>query len=141
MNKLFIDTWGFLCLRDKKEKNHKKINKTFDDLLKQNVRMFTTDYVLDETFTLFYRRLDSDNALKAVNVLLKLNESNGLVVERISPRRFEDTIELRKKLLDKPDISFTDLTSMIVMKELGIKNIITGDAHFQHVGFDFQLML
>ncbi len=39
---------------------------------------------------------------------------------------------------DKPRISFTDLTSMVVMKELGVKDIVTGDEHFEHVGMGFQ---
>ena len=32
----------------------------------------------------------------------------------------------------------TLLTSMVVMKELGVKEIITGDEHFEHVGMGFQ---
>jgi predicted nucleic acid-binding protein len=35
-------------------------------------------------------------------------------------------------------ISFTDLTSMVVMKELGIMSILTDDDHFVHVGMGFQ---
>ncbi|MCL5995064.1 MAG: hypothetical protein M1546_03285 [Chloroflexi bacterium] len=45
---------------------------------------------------------------------------------------------LRLKFSDKPDISFTDLTSMVVMTELGITQIMTADAHFTHVGMGFQ---
>ena len=37
------------------------------------------------------------------------------------------------------DISFTDLTSMAVMQELEITDILTGDAHFTHVGMNFVL--
>ncbi len=140
MDKLFIDTWGFLCLRDKREKNYNKINKTFNDLLKQKVNMITTDYILDETFTLFFKRLNVYNAHNSIDVLLRLINSDSLVIERISARRFNNTIELRKKLSDKPDISFTDLTSMVVMNELEIEHIITDDAHFQHVGFHFKLI-
>jgi len=38
----------------------------------------------------------------------------------------------------QPKISFTDLTSMVIMKELGIKDIITGDEHFNGVGMGFK---
>ena len=31
-----------------------------------------------------------------------------------------------------------DLTSMAVMKVLGVNDIITGDEHFEHVGMGFQ---
>ena len=47
---------------------------------------------------------------------------------------------LRLKLHDKPTISFTDLTSMVVMEELGINQVMTGDAHFSQVGLGFQLV-
>ena len=102
--------------------------------------MITTDYILDETFTLFFKRLNDYNAHSSIDILLKLIDSDSLVIERISPRRFNNTIELRKKLSDKPDISFTDLTSMVVMNEMAIEHIITDDAHFQHVGFNFQIV-
>lgn len=48
--------------------------------------------------------------------------------------------KLRLIYLDKPDISFTDLTSMVVMLELRIEHIVTADAHFLKVGEGFQLL-
>ena len=46
---------------------------------------------------------------------------------------------LRLKYLDKPQISFTDLTSMLIMQEFDIYRILTEDAHFTQVGLGFQL--
>ena len=54
--------------------------------------------------------------------------------------RFTQIEKLRFRFLDKPLISFTDLTSMVVMQELNITKILTEDAHFTHVGIDFQLL-
>jgi uncharacterized protein len=62
-----------------------------------------------------------------------------LKVEWITPERFEKAKDLRLKYQDKPKISFTDLTSMVLMKEHGIEAIITEDEHFEHVGMGFQL--
>ena len=45
--------------------------------------------------------------------------------------------EIRFK--DKPFISFTDLTTVVIMQESGIKQILTQDEHFVHVGMDFQI--
>lgn len=47
---------------------------------------------------------------------------------------------LRSKFLDKPLISFTDLTSMVVMQECKITTILTQDAHFTHVNMGFELV-
>ncbi|HEY0738139.1 MAG TPA: hypothetical protein VGD69_24695, partial [Herpetosiphonaceae bacterium] len=60
--------------------------------------------------------------------------------EWITPDRFAATQQLRQKFHDKPNISFTDLTSMVVMNEMSISSILTGDAHFTHVGLGFQLI-
>lgn len=42
--------------------------------------------------------------------------------------------KLRHRYQDKPSISFTDLSSMVVMQELDIEWIRTEDNHFTHVG-------
>jgi predicted nucleic acid-binding protein len=57
---------------------------------------------------------------------------------RITAERFEKAKDLRIKFRDKPGISFTDLTSMVVMVEMGITNILTQDDHFSQVGLGFQ---
>lgn len=44
------------------------------------------------------------------------------------------------KYHDKPDISFVDFTSMVVMQDLGIQDVFTGDAHFRQVNLGFRLV-
>lgn len=50
-NRLFVDTWGWLTLHDKGETYHQKTLNFYRAFLKQKGRFYTTDYVLDETFT------------------------------------------------------------------------------------------
>jgi predicted nucleic acid-binding protein len=63
----------------------------------------------------------------------------GLVdIEHVTPERFQFAWRMRAKYRDKTEISFTDLTSFVVMRELGLSQVITGDAHFEHVGLGFR---
>jgi uncharacterized protein len=99
--------------------------------------LITTDYVLDETITRLFARCDFAIARQFSNTLLKAGESGFLRIERISAERFDAAYELRLRYRDKPEISFTDLTSFVVMRELNVEVVLTGDAHFNqsHLGF------
>ncbi len=61
-------------------------------------------------------------------------------LERITKERFEAAWSLRKKYQDKPDISFTDFTSFVLMQELRVNEVFTGDAHFEKVNFGFGIL-
>jgi uncharacterized protein len=63
---------------------------------------------------------------------------NFRLIHITTPEQFAQTQALRSKPLDHPQISFTALTSMVVMKEFAILDVLTEDAHFTHVGMRFQ---
>lgn len=139
--KLFMDTWGWLTLRDKKEHRHEEIKDQYLSLCSRKCLFYTTDYVLDETFTLLFRRLPFKEAKDSLDVIELAIKKGYLRLERITAERFEKAKGLRIKFQDKPRISFTDLTSMVVMAEIGITYILTQDDHFAQVGMEFQKIL
>ena len=53
--KLFIDTWGWLTLRDRRESRHQEAVTYYRDFRLQHGIAYTSDYVLDETITLLFR--------------------------------------------------------------------------------------
>ncbi|WP_375506632.1 hypothetical protein [uncultured Nostoc sp.] len=55
--KLFIDTWGWLTLHDRNERYHQEATEAYQRAIAENGKIYTTDYVLDETITFFFRRL------------------------------------------------------------------------------------
>jgi predicted nucleic acid-binding protein len=135
---LFIDTWGWVTLHNKREPRHGEIKAFYKSFRRQKGTVYTTDYVLDETLTLLFRRLSFSLAKKSVAFLDEAIRQGYLYAEWITPERFEQAKELRLRLQDKPKISFTDLTSMVVMKEIGVEEILTGDEHFEQVGRGFK---
>lgn len=138
--RLFIDTWGWLTLHDKGERYHQQATQAYQQAIAQNGQIYTTDYILDETFTFFFRRLPASRAEQSMKGLLSAFSTSNFHLIRINEERFSQTEFLRSRFLDKPLISFTDLTSMVVMRELNITTILTEDAHFTHVGMGFQLL-
>lgn len=136
--RLFIDTWGWLTLRDKREPHHAEVNRFYRRYRRRRGMTYTSDYVLDETFTLLFRRLSFSMAQQSLDSIQQAVTAGYLQLEWITPERFEKARELRGKFQDKPLISFTDLTSMVVMEERGITEILTEDDHFFQVGMGFQ---
>jgi uncharacterized protein len=129
--KLFIDTWGWLVLEDSKDSQHQAASKIYAETAKAAGNIFTTNFVLDETFSRLFRRRPFEEASRFAKGLL---ESPFIGIEEITPPRFRRAFDMRLTFRDKPDISFTDLTSMAVLQELKIMDILTRDRHFIQAG-------
>jgi uncharacterized protein len=135
---LFIDTWGWVALGHRRDSKHQEVNELYRTLRVQKRPIYTSDYVLDETITLIFRREVYADALQFITGVLKSADQKFITIERISAERFQEAWKLRQSFQDKPHISFTDLTSMILMQERHIKQILTDDGHFEQVGMKFQ---
>jgi predicted nucleic acid-binding protein len=61
-------------------------------------------------------------------------------IQEVTSARLSITIDLRKQFSDKPRISFTDLSTMAIMIELGITDVLTAGQHFTHVGMGFRAL-
>lgn len=137
---VFIDTWGWIALGHRKDPRHDEAAEYYRTLRSEGERVYTSDYVLDEVITLIFRRESFDEAARFVNGIIAAARMGYISVERITPERFAAAWDLRVRLKDKARISFTDLTSMIVMRECKVKHVLTEDRHFTQVGLGFQLV-
>jgi predicted nucleic acid-binding protein len=79
-----------------------------------------------------------DGALKFIEALISDAKADQICLARIDEERFNYAWMLRNVYRDKADMSFTDLTSFVLMKELNISRAFTGDHHFEmaNLGFD-----
>lgn len=94
--------------------------------------------MLDETFTLLFKRVPGKAASEAFQLINSACHEGFVELVWVLPQLFEKTKQFRLKLQDKPGISFTDLTSMLIMKEHRISSILTEDDHFLRVGMGFK---
>ena len=134
---VFVDTWGWMALGHRQEPRHDKVQAFYRKLRAQQIPICTSDYVLDELITLLFRRENFTESVRFVDGLFAAIAQGHLVMERVTSERFATAWEIRKQFQDKPGISFTDLTSMAIMRDLGISHVLTADEHFIQVGMGF----
>jgi predicted nucleic acid-binding protein len=134
---VFVDTWGWMALGYRREPRHAEVKCIYQELRSNRIPIHTSDYVLDEVITLLFRRERFDEATHFVEGIFAAAALGQVRIERVTTDRFLEAWELRKRFQDKPGISFTDLISMLIMKELDICQVLTEDEHFAHVGMGF----
>lgn len=128
---VFVDTSGWYALIDRRDASHGATRDAAERLIREGVRLISTDYVIDESCTLAKARAGSEAALRLLDML---NGTAALDLEWIGPDRFARAEELFRKYRDQA-FSFTDCTSFAVMRERRIREVITGDDHFRIMGF------
>jgi uncharacterized protein len=87
--------------------------------------------------TLLFKREVFQEAVRFVEGILRAAELGQVQISYVTSDSFAMTWELRKQLQDKPLISFTDLTSMVIMQQQKIQHVLTQDEHFIQVGMGF----
>ena len=67
--RLFIDTWGWITICNRKEPRHKEVRVFYENFRKAKGVVYTSDYVLDETLTLLFKRMPFEQAKKFIEHL------------------------------------------------------------------------
>lgn len=126
---IFFDTSAIYALINKEDPDHTKV-KGFLNSFKEKV--FITNYIFNETINLVNARLGHEKAVASGDILLKSPSVEKIC---ITPKDEKDAWELFLSRKDK-FYSFTDCTSFVVMKRLGITKGLTLDRHFRQEGFE-----
>jgi predicted nucleic acid-binding protein len=80
---------------------------------------------LDEVITLLFKREIFAEAKKFLEGIFAAAELGQVQIHRVTSDHFAEAWRLRKQFQDKPLISFTDLTSMVIMRAHNIQNVLT----------------
>lgn len=132
MEKVFVDTSGWVVLFVANDKNHKKAVSIFEDLKKSNTLIYTSDYVIDETITTILARGSYQQSMLAGQALFT---SKIIKIVHVSPEYLQSAWGLYQKYKDKK-FSFTDVTSFSIMKSLDIKKALVFDREFMQAGIE-----
>lgn len=129
--KLFIDSGAFFALLDKNDIYHEKSLKFFKEI-KENFYLFSSDFILSESFTLIRRKLGMQTAIKLGDIVFS---SNVLKIIYLDENSILESWNLFKKYRDW-QLSFIDCTSFVIMKNFRISKAFCFDKHFINMGFE-----
>jgi predicted nucleic acid-binding protein len=129
MNACFVDTSGLYAALDADDEFHQKAVDKWEEKLKKELPLVTTNYVIIETTALLHSTL-------------------GLVAVRGFTERFVPLIRIEwvdvtthmeattaYLLVSRKRLSLTDCVSFIVMRRLGLTEALAFDRHFIEQGF------
>ena len=128
--KLFFDTGAFCALSVPEDRHNADAKLILRRELARNPRQFTSNYVLDETYTLIRTRRGHAPAVNFLNGFKHL----GISVLRVTEEIEDEALTLFKKL-DFPRLSFTDCTSFALINAHRIDHVFSFDDHFRFFRF------
>ena len=122
---IFVDTSAWFAAYVPSDPQHAIVRQAIEAAS----RLVTTDYVVDETLTLLRVRGHSQRALSLGTLFW---EGRAARLEYLQPADLQQAWIIFSQFRDKA-WSFTDCTSLAVMRRLGVTSAISLDAHFQQM--------
>jgi predicted nucleic acid-binding protein len=128
----FIDTAAFLARYLSKDQHHRAALDTWRAIEQAGEPLVTSNFVLDETFTLLGRYANYPFTAERARVIYA---SKALRVLRPG---FEDELAALELFTNYADqgVSFTDATSFVLMQRRGVTRAFSFDRHFAYAGFE-----
>jgi len=118
-----------LALADLGDGNHQAATNIQHQLVATRSRLFTTNYLIDETYTLILARAGYQYAIRFLDELRK----GAVSVLRITNSDERQAEQILRQYADKR-FSYTDATSFAVMERVGIEAAFTFDRNFTEYG-------
>jgi uncharacterized protein len=129
---VLVDTSAFFALQNAgNRREHTATRRAAEQLEADRAVLVTTDYVLDETYTLLRSAMGHAHAVRFGREIKR----GGIELAQVDPEIQEEAWRTFERYADK-DFSFTDCTSFAVMRRAKIRLALTLDHHFRQFGFD-----
>jgi predicted nucleic acid-binding protein len=127
---VFVDTAAFFAIENERDQHHVAALDMRDRLMARRELLMTSDYVLDEVYTLIRMRVGHADA---VDFGESVQASRFFRIEPVAPPDLKTAWGIFKRYDDKP-FSFTDCTSFALMERLKVKHVFTFDRNFRQYG-------
>lgn len=128
---IFVDTSAWVALHVRTDYFHDQAADFWNRLRRGSVPLVSTFDVFGETLTVIRSRAGLAHALEFGEAFL---ESRILLREEVGAELRRSAWELFKQYRDKP-LSFTDCTSLALLKKRGLRHVFSFDEDFRRLGF------
>lgn len=128
---IFIDTGAFLARYLLNDQYHRRAVAVWEKLGSNRENCVTSNFVLDETFTLLGRRAGYGFAVQRAK---NIYASQSLTICRPDRENEIKALQYFSKYADQ-HVSFTDCISFVLMKREKINRVFSFDRHFEFAGF------
>ncbi len=125
--KAFIDTSAFCAITIPGDRHNAKAKFLYKQLEEHRAIIYTSNYVMDEIYTLLKTRGSHRTAIKFMD---QVKDSN-IVILWITDEVEQDAQDIFRRLDDKK-LSFTDCTSFALINRYGIETVFAFDEHFRY---------
>ena len=129
---IFVDTGAFLARYLPRDDDHDRATRSWKTLVRRKWKCYTSNFVLDETFTLLARRSSYSFAAERARTLYA---SRALEILRPILEDEHEALVLFEKYADQ-EVSFTDCISFALMKRQHVRRAFAFDRHFKDAGFE-----
>ncbi len=126
---VFVDTGAFFAIENERDRCHAEALDARDKLMTRGQPLVTSDYILDEVYTLVRMRVGHR---AAVDFGESIRTSRFFRIEPVTPTDFEAAWRIFRRYDDKP-FSFTDCTSFTLMERLKIRTAFTFDRNYREM--------
>lgn len=132
---IFVDSVALVAIMSPRDQKYRIARKLLLKALKFEFRLFTTDYIIDESTTHLLTGVKS--GYRYANSLFEwiLGVRTPVQLLWIEKNTFTEAVKVFRRFNKDKLWSFTDCTSYVVMKKLKISTVFTFDDHFEEMGF------
>ena len=131
----FVDTTAWAAVKNRKDRNYLAAVEVFTDLAERRERVVTTDFVLDETYTLLLYEVGYPTAVQFKRDLDAMIRKETVTVVQVTPEVQVEAWAVFERFNRDKLWSFTDCTSYVVMRREGLAQAASFDEDFAQMGF------
>ncbi len=133
IKRVFLDTSYFKAWIDDKDEFHDRALNLLEQLERESeIELLTSNFVIDETFTL----LRVKSGVEVAQKFYKFLEGKGSEIDLVRVTAGDERKVWNWFWKKWSKLSFTDCTSFAIMKRLELKQVATFDEHFAKAGFE-----